>query len=188
MGWLDKTPLRWLLKALVGAVLLAVLQVVAGAILKAASAPVRFNEYGVGDGWSLRTVAFLLAFPLGAEVLGLGGTGKALARLLVLAVGVSFVCAQLVGSGHLLDGVVLLLAAAAAMASAIEGRARYLYGLGLGLLVVLTLTGARLIEDFSGKNVLTWLMLAVLVHGPTVVVATFLATDDTLHISLGKGR
>lgn len=188
MGWLDKTPLRWLLKALVGGVILAVLALVAGAILKAAGANARFSEYGVGETWSLRAVVFLFAFPLGAEVLGLGGTAKALARLLVLAVGVSFVCAQLVGGARLLDGVVLLLGAAAALASAIDGRARYLYALGLGLLVVLVQTGGRLVEDFTGKNLLAWLLLGLLVHGPTVVVAAFLATDDTLHISLGKGR
>ncbi len=187
MNWLDKSPLRWLLKALAAVVVLAVLQLIAGAIFKAAGGSARaFNEYGLGDGWSLRAGVFLLAFPLGAEVLGLGGTAKAQAKLLVLAVGVSFVCAQALGGARMLDGLVLLLGTATAIASAVDGRARYLYALGLGLLIVLVQTGARLVEDFSGRNVLAWILLVMLVHGPTVLVATFLATEDTLRISLGK--
>ncbi|MHB8878702.1 MAG: hypothetical protein ACYC8T_33805 [Myxococcaceae bacterium] len=188
MAWLDRTPLRWLIRAVIGTVALLVLRLIAGAILKAAGVnTVRlFQDYGLGEGFGLRAAVFLLAFPLGAEVLGVGGTAKALSKLLVLAAAVAFVCAPFSPRPAFLEPLVLLLGAATAMAAAIDGKVRYLYALGLGLLAVLAQTGKGLGEDFSGKSLLSWLLLALLVHGPAVVIATFLATGEKLSIRIGQ--
>lgn len=185
--WLEKHPLRALAYAVAGAVALALLQLLAEAAIKGIgfNATKLLTDHGLGEGWGARSAIFLLAFPLGAGVLGTGSSPKHLARLFVLAIGVAFACASVGGMrSGLVDPLVMLLGAATALASAIEGRQRYLYALGLGVVVVLAVDAGSIGGSLTLKTVGAWLVIALFAYGPAVVLATFLAVGDSLQVSV----
>jgi len=189
--WLEKSPLRWLVYAVPGAVVSVLLVWLTGVIVKALglNATRMLGDHGLGDGWGVRAAVFLLAFPLGAEVLGTGATAKQLTRLLLLVAGVAAACAA-VGASHaaLVDPLVLLLGASAVFATALDGRERYLSALGFGVLIVLAQDADKFSGNLTIKTVGAWLVLAILAYAPAVALATLFASGDVAGLLKKSGK